>query len=217
MKKMMTVLLALLLMLSASSAAYAAEGKVTYTGGAEKFIFAPGSDQSVTDLFPDFKGVMPGAELSQTITVKNDVSNGVKVRLYLRALGAQTNSEDFLSQLELKVEKTNTVLFDAAADETAQLSDWVYLGTLYSGGELDLTVTLSVPATLGNEYQNAAGYLDWEFRADQLPISPGDPPPPPVEDSADTGDSSRLGLWAASAVSAAVLTGFVILRRRREA
>ena len=29
-------------------------------------------------------------------------------------------------------------MFDAPASATAQLSDWTYLGTLYSGGEVDL-------------------------------------------------------------------------------
>lgn len=220
MKRIVTLLLALLLTLSSVLPVYAAQGKVTYQSGAEKFVFAPGSDKSPTDLFPNFKDVMPGDTLPQTITVKNDAAYYTSVRVYMRALGAQTGSEEFLSQLQLQVKKSgnNTMpyMFDAAADETAQLTDWVYLGTLYSGGEVNLDVTLIVPVTLDSKYQNEIGYLDWEFKVDEIPVYPGDPTPPPVEDSADTGDTFSMSAWAAVAVCACGGVVAVLSRRKRE-
>ena len=57
MKKIAIVLLALLLVMS-NLAALAAN--VNYEGGAEKFVFLPGSELSDTDLFENFKGVLPG-------------------------------------------------------------------------------------------------------------------------------------------------------------
>lgn len=192
MKKIITILITLAVLLSSTVTVFAADGKVTYSGNAGNFVFEPGSEHSLTDLFPNFKGVMPGDTLTQKITVKNDADNKVKVKIYIRSLGAHEDSVEFLSQLGLKVSKSEenkmAYMFDAAANETAQLTDWVCLGTLYSGGEVNLDVTLNVPTSLDNEFQNKIGYLDWEFMIEEFPIEEGDPKPP------QTGDNSNMGL-----------------------
>ncbi len=182
MKRLLTLFILLVVLLSSALPSHAADGKVTYSGDAGNFVFEPGSNHSLTDLFPNFKGVMPGDSLTQTITVNNKASNKVKVKIYIRSLGAHEDSVEFLSQLQLKIQKstTNTMpyMFDAAADQTAQLSDWVCLGTLYSGGKVNLDVTLKVPTTLDNTFQNKIGYLDWEFKIEEFPIENTDPKPP---------------------------------------
>lgn len=166
------------------------DGDIIYTDGIEKFVFITDSEYSDTDQFNNFKTVMPGDVIEQKIKMRNDISNDRKIKVYMRALGASEGSEDFLSQLELTIVKdTDTVLFDATAEKAAQLTDWVYLGTLYSGGECDLTVTLEVPVTMGNEYANSAGYLSWEFGVSEYPVEETDPKPP------QTGDENNLLLW----------------------
>ena len=193
MKKWISLLLVCLLVASAALPVFAADGKVTYAGKAEQFIFAPGSEHSLTDLFPNFKGVMPGDTLTQKITVRNDASKEVKVKIYMRSLGAHADSVEFLSQLGLTVQKSAdnemAYMFDAAAHETAQLTDWVCLGTLYSGGEVNLNVILDVPVEMDNQYQQQIGYLDWEFMIEEYQIEPDDPVAP------DTGDSTRVWMW----------------------
>ena len=204
MKRILTTLCVLVLLLSLVVTA-AAAGKVTYVGGAEKFIFAPGSEFSPTDLFSDLKNVMPGDVLTEQVLIRNDTSNEVKIKVYMRSLGAQEGTDEFLSQLKLTVTQNgDDILFAAPADETAQLTDWVYLGTVYSGGEINLDVTLEVPITMGDEFQNQVGYLDWEFKVEQLPIEPTDP------DIPETGDNSQLGLYI-GLLACSVMAVFIIL------
>lgn len=193
MKKCSIFLCVFMLLLSCVTPVFAADGNVTYSGDAGKFVFAPGSEHSPTDLFPNFKDVMPGDSITQPITVKNDASNKVKVKIYVRSLGAHEDSVAFLSKLHLWVEiseeNTMAYMFDAAAGETAQLTEWVCLGTLYSGGEVNLNVILDVPVELDNQYQQQIGYLDWEFMIEEYEIEPTDPEPP------KTGDDFQIWIW----------------------
>ena len=126
----------------------------------------------------------------------------------MRSLGAHEASVDFLSKLHLTVEKSEenemAYMFDAAANETAGLTEWVYLGTLYSGGEVNLDVVLTVPTELDNTYSEQIGYLDWEFMVEELPVDPDDPSPP-------TGDTSGIFVWIAVIVGIIAITAFAII------
>ena len=207
-KRLFALIMVLALCLSLAPAALA-DSSVTYKGQAEKFVFAPGSDYSPTDLFENFKGVMPGDTLTQKIDVRNAADNNVKVKIYMRALGAHPDSEEFLSQMTLNVkDEKGSELFDAPADQTAQLSDWVCLGTFYSGAAVTLDVTLNVPITMGDDFQEAVGYLDWEFMVEEFPIEDDDPV---------TGDDTPIGLYiAVCAVSAVVIVLLLVTRRKKE-
>lgn len=211
MRKYFAIFFACFILLGRVMSVDAMEGQVIYSQGAEKFIFLPGSEASPTDLFPDFKDVMPGDTISQKILVKNDSSNDCRVRIYMRALGAHEDSAEFLSQLHLTVTKeTDTTLFDAPADQTARLTDWVYLGTLQAGGECELTAALEVPVTLDNQFKQLVGYLDWEFAVEELPDEENPDEGNPDEENPDegvpgedkeaerpgTGDDSQPLLWA---------------------
>ncbi len=217
MKKIISMLISLLVVTAMtcglSISAYAA-GTVTYSADSSKFIFEPGSSHSPTDLFTEYKGLMPGDSVRQDITVKNDSSYGVKVKLYVRSHGAHEDSVDFLSKLHLTVAKSENnemaYMFDAAADQTGGMTDWVYLGTLYSGGEVNLILNLDIPIELGNEYQDAIGYIDWEFKAEELPIDSDDPEPPP------TGDNSNLYFYAMLASLSGLVLMFLSVFKRRK-
>lgn len=214
MRRLLALLLAAALLClsvySVSATEVDKDDDIIYTDGLEKFMFITDSEYSDSDQFENFKTVMPGDAIEQKIKMRNDISNDRKIKIYMRALGASEGSEDFLSQLNLTIVKdTDTVLFEATAEKAAQLTDWVYLGTLYSGGECELTVTLEVPVTMGNEYANAVGYLDWEFGVSEYPVEETDPQPLP------TGDESNLLLWAGVMVGAFVLLIWLILSRRK--
>lgn len=208
--RFLSLVLCMAMLLSMGLSAYA-DGNVTYDGRSRSFIFGPGSIFSPTDLFPNFKNVMPGDTLTERIVINNSTFYGVKINLYMRSLGAQQNTNDFLSQLDLNVDLVNkTNMFKAPADQTAQLTDWTFLGTIYSGGKVELDVTLKVPHDLDNKYQHDIGYIDWQFMVEELPVSPDDP---------RTGDDSNVLLYAAFA-GASLAVAFVLLfvvKRRKKA
>jgi hypothetical protein len=187
-----------------------AQGTVTYDGSAKKYVFEPGSSYSPTDLFTDFKNVMPGDSITQQITVKNSVKNNAKIKLYLKSSGAQDGSQEFLSQMNLKVSQNGgSNLFDAPAAQTDGLTDWTYLGTFYSGAEVDLNVTLNVPIEMGNEFQKSVGLINWQFKAEELPVEPDDPKPP------KTGDTATPGVYVLLAAISAGAIIIILLSRRR--
>ena len=212
MKKLLSSMFALLLVLSLATTAFAA-GSVTYEGSAKDFVFAPGSKYSPSDLFSNFKDVMPGDTLTEQIVIQNDASKKVKIKLYMRSLGAQENTDNFLSQMNLTVEQVgDSILFSAPADETAQLTDWVYLGTIYSGGEITLNVKLEVPITMSNEFADDIGYIDWQFKVEELPVSPDDPEPP------KTGDETNIFLYGGLMMFslAALVVQLLTAKRKKE-
>ena len=218
-KTISALALALLLLLGMGATAFA-ESKVTYEGGAEKFVFLPGSEYTETDLFENFKGVMPGDVITQEITVQNDYTKAEKVNIYLRAVVhdeqgnplseevARTEDlvsmQDFLSQLTMTVKQGDKVLFSASPDELDGLKENVLLGTFPGRSKTILTVELSVPFELGNEYANRVGEVDWIFTAEE------------VTKTVQTGDDSDLILWAALMTLSLVTAAGVILPLNRK-
>ena len=210
-KRICTFLLVLVLTVNLAATAFA-DGSVSYDGNANEFIFEPGTKHSPTSLFENFQNVMPGDKLTEEIQIKNASSKKIKIKVWMRSLGAQEKTDEFLSQMTLTVEQKDkkNPLFSGPAHK-AQLTDWAYLGTVYSGGKVTLNVTLEVPITMGNEYQNQIGYVDWEFKIEELPVDPSDP------DNPKTGDDSRIFLYSSlTVVSLAALVILVPLRKRRK-
>ena len=199
--KKATICLALLLVACLLGGSALAAASVSYEGGAEKFVFLPGSD-----LFESFKNVLPGDELTQTITVRND--KDMQVRIYLRAEPVNQASEEFLSKLTLTVTCKDKEIFDAAASKTAQLTKATLLGTFRKNGSTDLTVTLSVPANMGNEYMSAIGFVPWTFIAEEIPD----------DETPHTGDWFQLGWWLlAAAIIVVAIAGVLWAQKRRKA
>lgn len=177
-QKSFSLLVVLLLSLTAALPVLA-EGKVTFDDN-ELIVFEPGSYYSDSDLFDGFKNVMPGDEKKETITVSNENEEFDYLKVYMRALPHDEEGnplsekvaesgetietmEDFLSQLSMKVYNGEEKIFDAQANEIGGLRENVYLGKLAQNESLDLTVELSVPIDLDNEYANRVGEIDWVF------------------------------------------------------
>lgn len=205
MKKTVTFILAIIFIFALAMPVSAAGGNITYSGNAGEFIFQPGSKYSPTDLFTDFKDVVPGDTITQTITIKNNATKNV--RISMRSLGAHEESVDFLKELKLYVEKPeNTPLFEAAADQTAQLTEWTQLGIFAPGAEMDLVVGLQVPTSVDNTYKNQIGYLDWEFVVEETDDGP----------NPQTGDAANYLPWVIMAGCAVAVILVILVKRRRD-
>ena len=74
---------------------------------------------------------------------------------------------DFLSQLSMKVTNGSTEIYNASPDQTAGLTNPVFLGKLTSGQTITLTAVLTVPIDLNNDYANRAGEVDWVFTVEK--------------------------------------------------
>lgn len=212
-RKTLATLLALLTLISAFTSPALAGGKVKYEGGSKKFVFEPGSSKSPTDLFENFKDVMPGDTITDTIEIRNKLNTTTKIKVYIRSLGAQERTDDFLAQMRLSVKVfEGTELFDADADERAQLQDWVYLGKLMPGGSVKLDLTLEVPIEMGNEFQNQTGYIDWEFRVIEEPYTENT-----TEEVPKTGDDNNLYLYGGLIlVSVAAIMILIFVRKKKK-
>ena len=203
MKKFVSVILVLLLLLSAIPAS--AISNVTYEGGAEHFVFLPGSEYSDSDLFENFKGVMPGDVIIQRITVKN--TSDKQVRIYMRVDPVEEKYRDFLDKLNLQVSCKSEHIFDAAASQTGQLTQNTLLGTFKTAGSVELVVTLTVPLDLGNEYMLATGIIPWVFTAEEYIDE---------EDTPHTGDYFDLGTWLLAGGMIVAAIAFVLIRMKKE-
>ena len=224
-KTIASLVMMLVLLLGIGAPAYA-DGIVSYQGGAEKFVFLPGSSYTDTDLFDGFKNVMPGDTLTQTVEVRNRFLNTGSVRIYLRAVAhdEQTNPlssavaasgetvatmSDFLSQLYMEVWQGDKCIYTGSPDELDGLKNNVLLGTIPRFKSTTLTVKLQVPAELGNEYANRVGEVDWVFTAEEL-----DP-----QGNPKTGDTSNLTLWICVMVvclAAIAVVAFLVLKKKKQ-
>lgn len=162
---------------------------IRYEGGAENFVIIPGTEYSDTDLFDNFKNVVPGDELTQSITIENNSKKSDYIKVYLKAephgednllsdavvnAGEDVDSmNDFLSQLKLYVWNGDEVPYMNSPDETGNLTDYRVLGRLEYGKSMDLDLVLKVPIEMDNEYMNKVGEVDWVFMVEHLNYDKG--------------------------------------------
>ena len=126
-KKSISFILMLLLVMSFATTAFAADSSITFTGFSSGFEFQPGSEYTETDLFQNFKNVMPGDTLTETITFKNAATDCDFVNLYMRA-EAHDETENPLTYSEAFENKDgkDQANIDGQRDETvATMSDFL--------------------------------------------------------------------------------------------
>lgn len=180
-KRISSLALAVLLVLALGVPAFAADTAVTYTD--DGFQFGTGSNTyTKTDLFDNFKTVMPGDSLTQNIEIRNTAKNCDYINVYLRAevhdeegnpLTVDSDEtvatmQDFLKQLTMRIYNGTELIYESTPDQAGALAENVLLGKLLTGESLKLKVELDVPMDLGNEYAFRTGEVDWVFLAEAI-------------------------------------------------
>ena len=232
MKKVFSLLLALMLVFSLALPAFAVSsddpGTVNVGVNKTKEIWVTRDLNALTktDLFGNFKNVMPGDTLKEIIEIRNFALQYDYIKVYLQAKphsagnAPQTSvsvadNYDFLSKLELKVISGDDVVYHAKPggtyelDEAGSLKEPVYLGKLKASNSIktmDLVVELKVPAELDNQYSNAMGEVDWVFYFEGF-MYPSDIP--------QTGDYIMMAV-AIMAVSGIALAVILAVKRKKK-
>lgn len=181
-KAIFSLVLMLLMVMSLASTALAASPSITFNGFTSGFDFQPGSEYTETDLFGNFKNVMPGDTVTETITFTNSATDCDFVNLYMRAEAHDETDNplspkvaekesvatmtEFLSKLSMKVWNGTELIYEASPDELDGLETNRLLGTFRTGETATLKVELTVPIDLGNEYANRVGEVDWIFHVE---------------------------------------------------
>ena len=219
-KKAIAFLLVILLVLGTAPAAFADE--VTSTEPSTGIIYKGKSvvdrwfyrevdtTYTPTDLFKNFKGVMPGDTLVQDFIVKNEAKNSIKLFMEVLPHGegnalsegvaqyaTTAQSIDFLNQLSMQVVAGKgdnaKVLFDIPVGQLGTYYGKAELGTIAAGYGAELRVKLNVPITMGNEYAldlaNGKGIGEVDFKFTIQENEPGggggNPPKNPDEEIDD--------------------------------
>lgn len=174
-KRVFSFFFAVALLLTCPITAFAMDGTVTIKAPG-LISFGPGSTFTETDLFDSFKNVMPGDTRSQHIVITNNWAQYDHIRVYLRAEAhdasnapvsgvTAADSNAFLSHLSMTVTRSrdNKEIFRASPEKLDGLKNNVLLATLNRGESTSLDVELTVPISLGNDYANRVGEVDWIF------------------------------------------------------
>ena len=167
------------------------QGSIVYKGKDKLVISPKAGNHTGTDLFGNFKGVMPGDTLTETVTFRNEstTTRTDYVKLYIVAVphGADNlpvdghiadvdEMNEFLSNFTMTVAQGGKGIFNGKPDEVGTFGgNGCLLGTFRKGEGTTLTVTLkrTTPPQTGRER--------WTGSSSQRNIPPQSPPrSPPV-------------------------------------
>lgn len=163
-----------------TSCVFAEDLDLYFNGDDQKLILDSGNSVEKADLFTNFKEIMPGDVLTQTITVTNRSKDSDYISLYLavesRVFDQETvnkNSSEyeksaeefakFMNKLNLEVKHKNAVVYNKAPHLSQEL---IKLGDFYPGETSEITAKLTIPVELGNEFSEYYGEVDWIFVAE---------------------------------------------------
>ena len=168
---------------------------VSYEGGAQGLIANTG------DLFDNFRTLMPGDRVQDSVVIGNGYSQ--PVRLYFRIEG--TENDSLARQIRLRIKAGEVPLFSGTL---ADAMNEIYLAYMTPKWQAVLTYELEVPDHLKNEFELEDTSQKWIFRA-ELPGGQRIVP--------RTGDSTRTAVFKVllACSAAAGAAALVILRRTK--
>lgn len=238
MRKVFSLLLAMMMVICLSVPALAAGGSTITVKGKNLFSMDVVSEYHETDLFDNFKDVMPGDKLEETITIKNRDRSHDYIKVYLKAVphSERTNPLEYSEKFENEDGKDQAGI-DGKRDETvatmedflAQLTMRVYdkNGKQIFKGSPDETDGLKNNVYLGSLRRSKSMTLTVEL---DVPIELGNEYANRVgevdwvftvegrddpSDTPRTGDYIIMGAAALMVVSGAALLILFLVKRRK--
>ena len=238
MKKVFSLLMALMIILSLATPAFASSITVN---GKNSYEFKPGSEYHVTDLFgEEFKNVMPGDSLSADITIQGDFSlfseDSLKIWLEAIAHDETANPHEYSAAAEEADGKDDTEIDVNGRDEDyASMEDFLSQLTLTITNTKNKKVLYTGPAngvfkkTLLGSFRKS-GNITLNVQLD-VPIELGNEYADRVgevdwiftvsayeadDSNPTTGDYIIMGACALLVISAAALVILFILKKRKK-
>ena len=222
-----SLVLALLLLCTMAVPAFATEANpgVTVKENNKVVVNPFSTEWTSTDLFGDFKGIMPGDKIETSIALKNLALQYDYVVVFMEAkihpeekleskdptYGTDLEKmHDFLSKLDLTVTCRDKEIYHGSPDKAGDLSEPVRLGTINKGKTMDLDVELYWDPNGDydyNVYANRVGEVDWVFTFEGYNIR---------NDSPQTGDQLIMMSLAVMAISGVALFLLLVFRKRKQ-
>ena len=178
--------------------------KITFTGKESSFTYTPEN----TDMFNNFKNIMPGDITEQKIIIDNK-SDKKAVKVYLQAESINKEDEMFLSNFALAVYNNGNLISDDNVTKQGSLNKKVLLGTIAPDAKVELTAKLQCNIAMDNEYASDRGEIKWVITAEEAEPTPTDIP--------QTGDSTRSGLAGMIMSISGMLFTYTYLAKKKKA
>lgn len=173
-----------------------ADGAATFQNG--MLVLTPeGIHGANPDFFKDYtKNLLPGDDITFTVQVKNNSSE--RVKFYFWAGDTENGkviSDELLSLIHLRITRSDNriILYEGPAHGKGTgdpgslemigtgAGDGIDLGWLNAGNNIGLNITISIPTSMGNEYQSEMASVDWTFLC-EVYVPPTNPPTDPPTD-----------------------------------
>lgn len=140
-KTIFSMVLMLTMLMSLATTAFAASpSSITFKGAEEGFDLQPGSEYTATDLFDNFKNVMPGDKLTETVQIQNEAADCDYIKVYMRAVVHDENGNTLTyDEVFENTDGKDQANIDGQRDETvASMQDFLSQLTMriYNGDEL---------------------------------------------------------------------------------
>lgn len=196
-------ILSFILLMGMSMVTFAAVDVPTVTFDADAEVFSYENTDTYTDadgtefpdLFPEFKGAIPGDSFTQEIIVNAENIEAQTVNIYLHSENANEDYETIMESVLF------TVTYEGEEIASGTLEEGILLGSFTADDTMDIVVEMAIPITVGNEIADLYGTIDWVFVAELIDDEPEEnPTEDPTEDSTEdlvqTGDNSNFVLWS---------------------
>ena len=177
--------------------------KVIYDAKEDKFTVLDASgivgENDFGDLFTNFKNVLPGDNLEQTIEVCIvNLKKGERIKLIMSSENQDEAYKELMRHITLSVNYEGK-------EVSSNLESGISLGTFTKDETKKVHATLQVPIDVGNEIKDQVAKVDWVFSAENIPST----------SAPDTSDSSSALIYLALMILSVLAFTYCIRKLKR--